>query len=196
MRLYPVCHFYYFLSRAIIIFTVSRGNWIIFCHINKFIYSSLFLYIFVSMIKMDDMLSRIKTVFNLHLILCNNCHVFIINYTHVSYKKDTCYSRTHRYRALLPSLLSSPLSPPLQSSRVLVCSVPPGSLTLLRYLFVFCTASLQPQTSPSPPTPCSSSFFFLFFHGFHPCHAFYTSLSRRLASSTCPDPRTSFSFSR
>lgn len=78
-------------------------------------------------------------------------------------KKDTCYNRTHRYRALLPSLLSSPLSPPLQSSRILVCSVPPGSLTLLRYLFVFCTASLQPQTSPSPPTPCSSSFFFLFY---------------------------------
>lgn len=66
-------------------------------------------------------------------------------------------------------------SPLLQSSRVLVCSVPPGSLTLLRYLFVFCTASLQPQTSPSPPTPCSSSFFFFFFFcGFCPRRIFYT----------------------
>lgn len=77
-------------------------------------------------------------------------------------------------------------SPLLQSSRVLVCSVPPGSLTLLRYLFVFCTASLQPQTSPSPPTPCSSSFFFFFFRGFCPRHVFYTSLFRHLTRSTCP----------
>lgn len=66
-------------------------------------------------------------------------------------------------RRYFPPLSSPPL---LQSSRVLVCFVPPGTLALLRYLFVFCTASLQPQTSPSPPTPCSSSFFFLFFHGF------------------------------
>lgn len=67
-------------------------------------------------------------------------------------------------------------SPLLQSSRVLVCSVPPGSLTLLRYLFVFCTASLQPQTSPSPPTPCSSSFFFFFFY-FCPRRVLHLTLS-------------------
>lgn len=78
-------------------------------------------------------------------------------------------------------------SPLLQSSRVLVCSVPPGSLTLLRYLFVFCTASLQPQTSPSPPTPCSSSFFF-FFCSFYPCRVSYTPLFRHLTRSNLPGP--------
>lgn len=71
------------------------------------------------------------------------------------------------------------------------------SLILLWYLFVFCTTSLQPQTSPSPPTPCSSSFFFFFFfYGICPCHVLYTSFSRRLALSTCPGLRASFSFSR
>lgn len=80
--------------------------------------------------------------------------------------------------SLHPSASSLSLSSPLQLPPVLVCSVPPGSLTLLRYLFVFCTASLRPQTSPSPPTPYPSSFFFFFFFlGFHPRFILHLTLS-------------------
>lgn len=57
--------------------------------------------------------------------------------------------------------LSLPLTPLLQSSRVLVCSMPPGSFTFLRYLFVFCTASLQSHRPlhllPLPLVPHHSS---------------------------------------
>lgn len=153
---------------------------------SKLLKYNLLLYTFPISV-MNWQLSTI-TIFKILLTFYNVRNAFVLNY--VLYKIKT-------RAAVVPIaiLFCRCFSPLLQSSRVLVYSVPPGSLTLLRYLFVFCTASLQPQTSPSPPTPCSSSFFF-FFCGFCPRRVFYTSLFRHLTQSTCPGPRTSFSFSR